>query len=120
MTKRAVVHIEIASKNQAETAKFYHEMFGWETNQTTEPVAYTSFTAENTGGGFPEIGEMYKLGDVVIYIASDDLAADLKKIESLGGKIIMPHMEVPGYGELAFFSDPTGNRVALWKNNSPE
>ena len=67
MSKRSVVHIEIPSSNTKGSAKFYSELFGWETEHTTEPVAYTTFAAGNTGGGFPEVGEMYKPGDVLIY-----------------------------------------------------
>ena len=118
MSKRSIVHIEIPSNNTEESAKFYSELFDWDTDHTREPVSYTSFAAGNTGGGFPEVGEMYKPGDVLIYIASDDLEADLKKIESLGGTTLVPRMDVQGHGALAIFTDPTGNKVALWKSNS--
>jgi predicted enzyme related to lactoylglutathione lyase len=120
MTKRPVVHIEIPSNNSERSAKFYNEVFGWETEHTAEPVPYTVFEAGNTGGGFPEVGEMYSPGDVLIYVASDDLEADLKKIESLGGSTVVPQMAVEGHGTLAIFTDPTGNKVALWKSNNPE
>jgi predicted enzyme related to lactoylglutathione lyase len=41
----------------------------------------------------------------------------LKQIEKHGGKGLSPVMEVPGFGALVFFADPTGNRLALWKGN---
>ena len=121
MTKRAVVHIEIPSQNRAESASFYKDLFGWEFQHMPDgSMPYTTFEAGNTGGGFPEVGEMNKPGDVLVYIASDDLEGDLKKIEGLGGKTVMGKTEVPGFGHFAVFTDPTGNRVALWKGNSQE
>lgn len=121
MSKRSIVHIEIPSSNREVSAQFYNQLFGWEMNHEDEPVSYTSFSPGNadTGGGFPEIGEMYKPGNVLIYIASDDLETDLKKVESLGGTTIVPRMEVPGHGALAIFSDLTGNKVALWHSTNP-
>jgi uncharacterized protein len=120
MSKRAIVHVEIPSKNREESAQFYKDMFDWEFEHMPGDMPYTSFTADNTGGGFPELGDMFKPGDVIIYIASDDLEADLGRIEEKGGKTVLSKQEVPGFGHFAIFTDPTGNRVALWKGTAKE
>ena len=120
MTKRAIVHIEIPASNREEAAQFYQEMFGWDFEHLSGGMPYTTFSSGNVDGGFPDVGEMVKPGDVTLYIASDDLEADLKKIEELGGKTIMGKTEVPGFGHFAIFTDPTGNRVAIWKNAQQE
>jgi predicted enzyme related to lactoylglutathione lyase len=114
---RNVVHIEIASKDHAASGKFYHDLFGWEIESHGPPMNYTMFrTGSSVGGGFPQIdGQMYKEGDVVVYISSDDLPADAKRIEAAGGKILSPAMDVPGMGTFQFFSDPSGARLSLWK-----
>ena len=36
-------------------------------------------------------------------------------VEARGGKTILPKTEIPGVGWFAFFADPTGNQVALFK-----
>jgi predicted enzyme related to lactoylglutathione lyase len=116
MDKRNVVHIEIAAKDRAASAKFYHDLFGWEFESHGPPMNYTTFRSGNLGGGFPDVdGKMYKAGDVVVYIASEDLAADAKRIEAAGGKVLAPAMDVPGMGTFQFFSDPSGTRLSLWK-----
>ena len=116
MEKRSVVHIEIAAKDRAASAKFYHDVFGWEYQAHGAPMNYTTFQTGNVGGGFPDIdGQMYKAGDVVVYVASDDLGADAKRIEAAGGKILSPAMDVPGMGTFQFFADPSGTRLSLWK-----
>jgi uncharacterized protein len=115
MKKRSIVHVEIPARNREATAKFYGDLFGWEFQHMAEPEPYTMFTTGNIGGGFPDLSDMYKPGDVLIYIASDDLEADIKKIESQGGKVIAPMIEVGSAGTMAIFTDPAGNRMALWK-----
>jgi len=115
MSKRDIVHIEIPAMGRASLAKFYADMFGWEI-QAMDDMHYTTWEAGNLRGGFPDIDDtMYKPGDVVVYIDSQDIEADLKKIASLGGKTIQEKMDIPGIGWFAMFSDPSGNRMALFK-----
>ena len=59
-------------------------------------------------------GLQYKAGDIVPYIDTDDIDAMLKKIESLGGKTLVPKTSIGDMGWFAFFADPTGNRMGLF------
>jgi predicted enzyme related to lactoylglutathione lyase len=45
----------------------------------------------------------------------DDLAACLKKAESMGGKTVVPPTEIPDMVTFAQFQDPEGNIVGLVK-----
>lgn len=81
----------------------------------TEPTPYTMGQSGNVGIGMPDVSDNVKVGNVLIYIASDDIEGDLKRIEKAGGKTVMPKDEVPGFGAFAVFADPAGNSVALWK-----
>lgn len=114
MSKRAIVHVEIPATNRDRSAKFYADLFGWDFQHLGDPMNYTTFQAGNTGGGYPDIGENTKAGDVRIYIDSEDIEADLKKIEKAGGKAVYPKTEIPGFGWFAMFTDPAGNTLALW------
>lgn len=118
MSKRSIVHVEIPASVPADAAKFYAEMFGLELTHD-ETFDYHMFGAENMGGGFVKVGDQdTQVGDVVIYFASDDLSADLAKIESMGGKRLGEPVEIPGMGSMAHFTDPTGNHLALWHDTS--
>ena len=64
------------------------------------------------------VGEHVKPGDVLLYLHSDDIDADLKQAESLGATIITPRTEITGFGALGVFADPTGNQVAFWQSAS--
>jgi steroid delta-isomerase-like uncharacterized protein len=113
-TNRGIVHLEIPAADRKTAARFYSDMFGWEYEHMGEPMNYTSFKTGNIPGGFPDLGDMYEPGDVIFYIESDNIDADLRRAEKLGGKTMVPRTEIPGYGWFAILADPTGNRVGLF------
>ena len=114
MGKRAIVHWELPTASSDATRKFYGDLFGWEFTHSDEPE-YWSFSTGNLGGGLSNLSDTVKPGDVLLYIDSDDIDADLKKIAAAGGQIVMPTMEIPTVGWMAVFTDPTGNTLALFK-----
>jgi uncharacterized protein len=115
MSKRSIVHFEIPSAGRESAAQFYSEAFGWTFEHLSHPSPYTMVETGSVAGGFVDVGELYQVGNVVLYLGSDDVEADLKKIESLGGKRLSSPFKVGDFGEMAFFADPSGNRLALWK-----
>jgi len=52
---------------------------------------------------------------VTVYVDSDDPAADLERVESLGGTTVLPATEIPGGPTIALFADPEGHVVGLAK-----
>ena len=52
---------------------------------------------------------------VTFYVQADDLQAALDKAEKLGGKTVMPPMDIPDGPSIAQFADPDGNVVGLVK-----
>jgi predicted enzyme related to lactoylglutathione lyase len=118
MSNHSVVHIEIPAKDPSTASKFYADAFDWKI-QVDPGFDYHMFQADpGPGGGFVKVGEemgmSYKPGEVLIYISTDDIDATLAKIESLGGKTLQSKTEIPNTGWFAIFSDPTGNRLALY------
>ena len=120
MSKRNVVHVEIPSANVDAAAQFYQELFGWKILPTPE-MNYTMWEAgDGSGGGFPQVSDDTPAGKVLVYIDSDDIEADLKKVEKLGGKVIHPKAEIPQTGWFGLFQDPTGNVLALYTSMNPK
>jgi len=111
-------HFDIPANDPKAASEFYAALFGWEIryNQTLQ---YWMFRTEpERGGGFvsTEIGEQpAKIGQIGIYIETDDIERDLTKAELLGGKIVVPKQELTGVGWEAVFADPTGNKVGLFQ-----
>ena len=113
-----VMHFEILTTGDVDAVrKFYADAFGW-TIDAANPMNYglvDTGAGTGIGGGIaaPMPGGP---GYVTIYVAVDDLAAALTKIESLGGKTIVPPMDIPdGKVSIAMFHDPVGNLIGLVK-----
>ena len=108
-----VVHFEIGCKDLAKAQAFYTKLFEW------TATAYGPAAMIATGDTAGIQGHINSLGHephnyVTVYVQVDDLPAYLKKAESLGGKTLVPPVEIPP-GSFAWFADPDGNTIGLWK-----
>jgi predicted enzyme related to lactoylglutathione lyase len=116
MGKHFIAHMDIPTSDPSASSKFYSELFGWKIN-VDQSVNYFMFQPESgPGGGFVTL-DMYgsKVGEVLVYVSTDDIDATLAQAEALGGKTLMPKVEIPGNnGAFAFFADPSGNRIGLY------
>jgi predicted enzyme related to lactoylglutathione lyase len=120
MNKRNIVHIEIPTRSGKESAEFYENLFGWHIEHDEEHD-YTQFDPhDGPGGGFNPLSDNVKAGDVLIYVNSDDIEADLREAASLGGTIVMEKAEIPNIGWYGMFTDPTGNMIGLYTSMNPE
>jgi uncharacterized protein len=120
MTKRNIVHIEIPAADIPGAAEFYKALFDWQI-VTDESMHYTMWEpGQAPGGGFSPLGEGVKPGDVIIYVDSADIEADLKRVVELGGTVVFPKTEITGIGWFAMFKDPTGNVLALYTSKNPD
>jgi uncharacterized protein len=111
-----VVHIEVLGADAPRLQQFYGEVFGWKVTTNAigygyVPVAPAAPTTLTGGiGSSPQ-----KKPLVVFYIKVDDPGATLRRIEALGGRIVVPPTQVPGDITFAQFADPEGNIVGIVK-----
>ena len=71
------------------------------------PTLMPAQACDYTTGHFTALGhEPYNY--VTVYIEVDDVADYLAKAEALGGKTLVPPVEIPN-GTFAWFNDPDGN-----------
>jgi len=106
-----VVHFEIGCRESKETQDFYAKLFGWKIQQAG-PAAMI-----DTGGAVT--GHITELGHepfhyTIFYVEVDDVQAYLDKATALGGKMLVPPIDIPT-GKFAWMQDPEGNTVGLWK-----
>ncbi len=114
MSKHSIIHVEIPATNRESSVKFYRDVFGWDSSDMPN-IPYPMFTAGDVTGGLPDVNAMYKPGDVTIHVDTEDIEADLKNIEAAGGKSTTGVIDLGPGGKVAFFTDPTGNRLALFQ-----
>jgi predicted enzyme related to lactoylglutathione lyase len=108
-----VVHFEIGCQNNEKTANYFSQLFGWKM-QAMGPA-----TMIDTGSGSGIQGHITALGHepqryTIFYVQVDDVHAFLDKAGKLGGKTLVPPVEIPT-GSFAWFADPEGNTIGLWK-----
>ena len=117
-----IVHFEIPADDVEKLRKFYSALFGWKIEKMPGPMEYFGIqTVPIDNKGMPvrpgvNGGMMKKQNPEhkpVNYIAVESVDEYVKKIEALGGRVIVPKMEVPGIGWWASALDPEGNQFAI-------
>jgi predicted enzyme related to lactoylglutathione lyase len=118
------VHFEIPFDDAERAHKFYSEAFGWTINEIpdlnysfvqTGPTGEDGLPAEP---GYIGGGMVRRAGPTdrpVITIDVDDMDAALKKIEDLGGTVVLGRQGVGDMGWAAYFKDAEGNLMGLWQ-----
>ena len=117
LTTHPIVHVEIPATDLKEATQFYADVFEWEIDHSMED--YPMFKAEGgPAGGFVKLSDpAHSVGVPLLFLGTDDIEATLATIEAHGGKTLMPKTEIgenAQHGWWAVFSDPVGNRLALY------
>ncbi|MBI3204402.1 MAG: VOC family protein [Myxococcales bacterium] len=112
--------VELATSDPTAAKTFYAAAFGWELADMDMPSGkYTMATV----GGKTVCGMMLlpdeakKMGAPphwLSYVATNDVAASLTKVASLGGKTLAGPMDI-GPGTMAVVQDPSGGVFAFWQ-----
>lgn len=124
MTGR-IVHFEIPFEDGDRARRFYSDAFGWTlaempemsyTSVTTGPVQESGLPSEPgyiNGGMFARQDGPPTTPVITVDVASID--DSLKRIEQLGGSMVVAKQAVGDIGFAAYFSDPEGNVMGLWE-----
>lgn len=117
---------EIPATDISRATKFYEAIFDHKMNPMGEMMGMkmTGFPSEMGNGkanGALVQGPMHKpsMDGAVVYLNADpSIDKVIGKIESAGGKMLMPKTQIsPEIGYMAFFVDTEGNRMALHAQN---
>lgn len=107
-------HWEISTKDKDKATNFYTSIFNW-TIKWDDKMDYGMIdTGTPPGGGLFAAKEDMPLG-VSMYILVESIDDTLKKIETNGGKIIVPKSEIPTIGWFSHFADPEGNVLGIYE-----
>lgn len=109
-----VVHFEIAGKDAKKLQGFYAGLFGWHID-ASNPMNYGVVDTHGEGGIGGGIGQAQGENHVTFYVQVGDPQAYLNRIESMGGRTVVPVTEIPDMVTFALFADPEGNVVGLVK-----
>jgi predicted enzyme related to lactoylglutathione lyase len=116
----AIVHFDVPAEDTGRAKKFYETLFGWKFESWPGMDFYLISTKNldgtpGVGGGLGE--RMDPSQRMMNYFGVQSIDAAMKKVTSLGGKLITGKMPVPGMGYLANCMDTEGNFFGLWEEN---
>ena len=110
-----ICHFEIPADDVTALKEFYEKLFGWKITNAEGPFEYCLIETGGAGGGMRKRENPEDKLNVHIQVESVDEYS--KRIEDLGGKILAPKQAIPGYGFVAFVSDPQGNCFGIWEED---
>ena len=125
VTMNKVVHFEIPYDDQQRAQKFYQDVFGWQINKFADMDYYIATTCKTDpktmmptelgaiNGGFLKKDPTGEHPVIVIDVPSVD--EHIKKIESAGGKVVMPKTQIGDFGLYARVADTEGNVIGIWQ-----
>jgi predicted enzyme related to lactoylglutathione lyase len=121
-----IVHFEIPAKDIEKLKKFYVELFGWRMEKYPGPTVYYLIETVPVDDKMTPVrpgvnGGLFDTKDATMpgqakptnYISVESVEEYSKKVEALGGKIVVPKMEIPGIGWWALALDPEGNHFGI-------
>ncbi len=119
----AIVHFEIPAEDLEKLKKFYSQLFGWKIEKAGPMDYWLIQTVPIDEQGRPQRqgvnGGMIKKQSpehkFTYYVLVESIEEYSKKIETLGGRVVVPKMEVPSMGWWAMAVDPEGNSFAIWE-----
>jgi predicted enzyme related to lactoylglutathione lyase len=112
---------EVVGQDGEKLRSFYGDVFGWTFNMPDggEGMDYGLADPNETGIGGGVGTAPGGQGYATFYVGVDDPQASLDRIESLGGKTVVPVTTIPDMVTFALFTDPEGHLVGLYKSSGP-
>jgi len=122
--KNVINWFEIYTSDFNRAKKFYAEVFQCELtdlpmgSDNHPEMKYATFPADQNGWGAS--GALVKMdmakpgvGGTLVYFVSEEINAELGRVEAAGGKIIRPKQNIGEYGFIALVEDTEGNMIGL-------
>ncbi len=114
---------ELMTRDATKAKSFYTKLLGWTTDAMPMGGDVDYLICKNgetmLGGIFQMSGPQFENVPPhwLNYIDTKQVDADAKKVEKLGGKIVVPPTDIPNnIGRFCIFSDPGGGHIALYQS----
>ncbi|MEV0264844.1 VOC family protein [Streptomyces sp. NPDC050617] len=113
----AVCWLDTLLSDQDRLLSFYQPLLGW--SGDADPDDPNRYAVQTVGGkAVAGVGLMppdEPLMPWTGYFAVDEVDATSRRIEALGGRVVVAGMDAPGVGRFAHATDPTGAAFGMWQ-----
>jgi predicted enzyme related to lactoylglutathione lyase len=113
--------IELATTDQKAAKDFYAKLFDWTftDNDMGPGMTYTIFQLKGRDAAACYTLDAAKMPGVpphwMIYVATADADASVRRAGELGGKVAAPAFDVMDFGRMAVLADPAGGNFCVWQ-----
>ncbi|HBG25851.1 MAG: glyoxalase [Planctomycetes bacterium GWF2_41_51] len=117
----SVVHFEIPADDVERASKFYNMLFNWKPEKVPGPYEYWMLHTKKTESDFGINGGISRRKSesehIIDYIEVDSIENYLRKVESLGGKVVEKKTAIHKMGWFAICLDTEKNTFGLWETD---
>ena len=113
-----ICHFEIPADDLPRAKKFYEDLFGWKFEHFPEWDYYgikTDEEGKSLGGGMMK--RQAREQTPVNYIDVESVDAYAKRVNEIGGRVVMEKTPVQGMGWFAICLDTENNPFGLWQED---
>jgi len=107
-----ICHVEWGTPEPEKLMDFLYQLFGWNFQQLAPGYLIFMPADGKVSVGIMKSDQMRAGGSPSASVRVDDLDANLKKVQELGGKVAVQKTPM-GAGTFAFISAPDGNLIGL-------
>jgi predicted enzyme related to lactoylglutathione lyase len=108
-----VSYLRIPARDVAESAEFYHDVFGWRLRGDPDEPSFSDGTGHVIGHWRTDLPAAGEAG-VLPYIYVTDLDDTLRKATERGAELVTPPYP-EGSLRVATIRDPAGNVIGIWQ-----
>lgn len=115
---------ELLTPDHAASKRFYDAVIGWTIgDKPPGDLDYRMISAgDGQVGGVMALTEAMTTGGAkpswLFYLGVDDVDATADRITAAGGAVLMPPVDLPGVGRMAFVADPMGAPFYIMRGSS--
>ncbi|MEJ7735652.1 MAG: VOC family protein [Polyangiaceae bacterium] len=126
-----IIWHELHTSDPKRSTAFYSELFGWKTREMDMGPngVYTLFSAgsKDVAGGMKLDARSGAPSHWLPYFETAEVDADSARADKLGGKVVVPPLDIPNIGRFAVIADPQGATLAImtsanqdWADSPPK
>jgi len=109
-------HFELMTDDPQKCKAFYGTVFGWAFDDASMPGYTLISPGQQPNGGMMQRPPQAPGPALNVYFMVENIDATLVKVQESGGKVLVPKTAIPNVGSFAFFADPEGICVGIFRS----